>query len=168
MSLPEIEVLIEELLPKILRRLGKENPSKNDAKLHLYSASALWRRQFRYDFYTLRTTSPAKISVCMQGSCECCPYVYAFWNYLPEFLRHGPVHHHVLLDVTGHFNWPFGNLPGFEPRRVIHKKLFGSSSIILATLILWWEFPLNFKENLPHMCQVVHIGPAVRVACSSL
>ena len=37
------------------------------------STSTLWRRQFRYDFYTLRTTSKAKISVCMQGSNECSP-----------------------------------------------------------------------------------------------
>ena len=28
MNLPGIEVLIEKLLPKILERLGKENPSK--------------------------------------------------------------------------------------------------------------------------------------------
>ena len=65
-------MFIEKLLPKILGRLGKENRSKGDAKLPLYSASVL-RRQFRYDFYTLRTTSPAKISVCVQGSRECCP-----------------------------------------------------------------------------------------------
>ena len=42
MSLPGVEVLIEKLLPKILGRLGKENPSKkNDAKWLLYSARAL-------------------------------------------------------------------------------------------------------------------------------
>ena len=41
MSLPRIEVLIEKLSPKILGILGKENPSKDGAKLSLYSASAL-------------------------------------------------------------------------------------------------------------------------------
>ena len=41
MSLPGVEVLVEKWLPKILGRLGKENPSKDDAKLPLYSASAL-------------------------------------------------------------------------------------------------------------------------------
>ena len=33
MSLPGIEVLIEKLLPKILGRLGKENPSKRRCKV---------------------------------------------------------------------------------------------------------------------------------------
>ena len=33
MSLPGIEVLIEKLLPKILGRLGKENPSKRLCKV---------------------------------------------------------------------------------------------------------------------------------------
>ena len=36
MSLPGIEVRIEEVLPKILGTLGKENPLKDDAKLPLY------------------------------------------------------------------------------------------------------------------------------------
>ena len=33
MSLPGVEVLIEKLLPKILGRLGKENPSKQQCKV---------------------------------------------------------------------------------------------------------------------------------------
>ena len=33
MSLPRVEVLIEKLLPKILGRLGKENPSKRQCKV---------------------------------------------------------------------------------------------------------------------------------------
>ena len=33
MSLPRVEVLIEKLLPKILGRLGKENPSKRRCKV---------------------------------------------------------------------------------------------------------------------------------------
>ena len=33
MSLPGIEVLIEKLLPKIIWRLGKENPSKRRCKV---------------------------------------------------------------------------------------------------------------------------------------
>ena len=54
-----------------------------------------------------------------------------------------PVRYQVLRDVTRHFNRPFGNLPGFKHRRVIHQKNFRSSSIILATLNFWWEFPFN-------------------------
>ena len=34
------------------------------------------------------------------------------------------VRHQVVRDVTRHFNPPFGNLPGFEHRRVIHQKTF--------------------------------------------
>ena len=45
-----------------------------------------------------------------------------------------PVRYQVLCDVTRHFNQPFGNLPGFEHRRVIHQKLFRSTSIIVGTL----------------------------------
>ena len=48
MSLPEIEVLIEKLLPKTLGRLGKENSLKDYAKTPLYSASALGYRQFQF------------------------------------------------------------------------------------------------------------------------
>ena len=33
MSLPRVEVLIEKLLPKVLGRLGKENPSKRQCKV---------------------------------------------------------------------------------------------------------------------------------------
>ena len=41
MSLPGDEVPSEKLLPKILVRLGKQNPSRDDGKLPLYSANAL-------------------------------------------------------------------------------------------------------------------------------
>ena len=39
MSLPGSEVLIEKLLPKILGRLGRRIPLKDDEKLPLYNAS---------------------------------------------------------------------------------------------------------------------------------
>ena len=67
-SLPGIEVLIEKLLSKILGGWGRRTPLKDYAKFHC----AHVRRQFQYDFHTLRT-SLAKTSVCMQGSQECCP-----------------------------------------------------------------------------------------------
>ena len=87
MSLPGVEVLIEKLLPKILGRLGKEDPSEDDAKLPLYSVSALWRRQFRYDFCTLRTTNQAKIVYACRAAVSVVRYVYPFRNHLSEFLR---------------------------------------------------------------------------------
>ena len=84
-SLPGAEALIEKFLPKI-GDWGRRTPLNGDAsalrrrqfhaKLPLYGASALRRRQFQYDFCTLCTTSQAQISVCMQGSCECCPSFY--------------------------------------------------------------------------------------------
>ena len=39
--LPGIEVSAENLLHKILGKLGKENPSKDDVKLPLYSAQSV-------------------------------------------------------------------------------------------------------------------------------
>ena len=71
MSLPEVEVLIEKLLPKILGRLGKENPTKRLCKVAFVQrkcdvmSSVLV--QFLYAMYNLSR----KKSVCMQGSCEC-------------------------------------------------------------------------------------------------
>ena len=70
---PGIEVLIEKLLPKILGGLGKQNPFIRLCKV------AFVQRKFsvtssvlvRYLYTTHK--SQAKISVCMQGSNECCP-----------------------------------------------------------------------------------------------
>ena len=91
MSLPGVEVVIEKLRTKILGRLGKENPSiQDEAKMALYSASVLWHRQFRNDFCTLHTTSQVKISACAyacRAAVNTVRYVYAFRNYLSEFLR---------------------------------------------------------------------------------
>ena len=71
MSLPGIVALIEKLLPKILGRLGKENPSKRRCKvafvLHKCAVTSSVSVRFLI-LYTLHTTSQAKISVCMQGS----------------------------------------------------------------------------------------------------
>ena len=53
MSLAGVEVLIEKLLPKILGRLGKENPSKSRCKVALCTA------QVRCDVVSFGT-----ISVC--------------------------------------------------------------------------------------------------------
>ena len=39
-----------------------------------------------------------------------------------------PVRRQVLRDVTQHFNWPLGNLTGFEHRRVIYQKHWVSQS----------------------------------------
>ena len=120
-----VEVPIEKLLPKILGRLGKENPSKRRCKVvfvqRKLSALCMWRRQFRYDFCTLRTTSHERFSACIMHmawqpwvrvlSSMCthsgtiCPISYG-----------SPVRQQVLRDVTRHFNQPFGNLPGFEHR----------------------------------------------------
>ena len=137
--LPGIEVFIEKSLPKILGR----SLLKDYAKLPVYSASALWCRQFRYDFYTLCTTSQANISVCMQGSRECCPVrvrIPELFQYLSECL----VRHQVWGDVTRHCNLPFGNLPGFKYTGVLHQKHF--SGVALS----YWPH-LFFAKSFPLM-----------------
>ena len=73
MSLPGVEVLIEKLLPKILGRLGKENPSKRRCKVcfvrHKCAVTSSVSVRFLYATYNLSS----KIRLCMQGSHECCP-----------------------------------------------------------------------------------------------
>ena len=65
MSLPGVEVLNEKLLPKLLGRLGKENPSKRRCKVAFVQCKCAVMSSVSVHFCTLRTTSPAKISVCM-------------------------------------------------------------------------------------------------------
>ena len=95
----------------------------------------------------LRTTSQAKISVCMQASREMSGTCTHYGTICPSVYG-SLVRHQVLRDVTQHFNRPFGNRPGFEHRRVTHKKLFRRSSIIIATLIFGESSPLNELNNL--------------------
>ena len=71
MSLPEAEVLIEKLLPEILGRLG--TPSKRRFKVAFVQRKCAVTSSVSVQFLYLRTTSQAEISVCMQGSRECCP-----------------------------------------------------------------------------------------------
>ena len=65
-----------------------------------------------------------------------CPSVYG-----------SSVCHQVLRDVTRHFNRPFGNLPGFEHRRVMHQKTFQEYLYHKATLIFGESSPLNAFQN---------------------
>ena len=127
MSLSGIEVLIEKLSPKILVRLAKENPLKDDTKMLLYSANALWHRQLRYVFCVLCTISQGNVSVCMQVSRECC----LVRSYLAKFLRQ---------SGTLHFSRPFRNLPGSEHRRKWYTKEKNFSGVTLSSLIFWWEY----------------------------
>ena len=80
MSLPGIEVLIEKLLPQILGRLGMENTSKGQCEGPFVQRKWAVTCQLRYDICTLRTAGQVKISVCTQGSCECC----SAWARSPE------------------------------------------------------------------------------------
>ena len=72
MSLPEIEIRIEKLLPTILGRWEKENPSKRQCKVafvqHKFGVTSPDFVRFLYATHKLQ----AKISICMQGSRECC------------------------------------------------------------------------------------------------
>ena len=94
MSLPGIEVLIEKLLPKILGRLGKENFSKRHCKVAFVRRKCAVTLSVSVQFYMLRTctTSQAKISVCMQGSRECCTHNMCTHSrpICPSFYRRPP------------------------------------------------------------------------------
>ena len=48
------------------------------------------------------------------------------------------VRHQVLRDVTQHVNRPFGNLSGFEHRRVIHQKTQFSGEALS-----YWPYVMN-------------------------
>ena len=57
MNLPGINVL-QKFVTNNIREIGEgEPPQKDNAKLPLFGASALWHRKFQYDFCTLGTTS---------------------------------------------------------------------------------------------------------------
>ena len=124
MSLPGIEVLIEKSLPTILGRLGKENPLKDTAKLPLYSTSGLWRRQFWYNFYTLRKTSQVKMCVSMQGSHECCPVCVCILEKFCSSFYGSLVRHQVQCGVAQHVNRSFEYLQVFEYSRIMRRPTF--------------------------------------------
>ena len=87
MSLPGIEVLVEKLLPKILGRSGKENPSKRRCKVAFCTA------QVRCDVVSFGTISVRYVQLVKQKLVYACRAavsvvrcVYAFRNYLSKFL----------------------------------------------------------------------------------
>ena len=73
MSLPGVEVLIKKLLPKILGRLGKENLSKSQCKVAFVQRKCAGASSVSVRFLYASYNQSSKNSVCMQGSCECCP-----------------------------------------------------------------------------------------------
>ena len=60
MSLPGLEVLIEKLLPKILGRLGKENPSKKQCKVAFVQRKIAVTSTVSVRFLYARATNQAK------------------------------------------------------------------------------------------------------------
>ena len=79
----------------------------------------------------------------MQGSRECCPVCVR----IPELFVWFPtaVRYANKCCVTSH-DTSTGLLGTFQASNIgewYTKKLFRSSSIILATLNFWWEFPFN-------------------------
>ena len=156
MSLPGVEVPIEKCLPKILLRLGKENPSKRQCKV-----ARLFTAQVRCDVVSFGTISVRYVHLVMTNlvhacSCSsagragrkgmaavsvvhvlCIYYVYPFRNRFVRFLTAGRYANECCVTSHDTSATVFGNLPGFEHRRVIHQKNFRSSSIIFATLNFW-------------------------------
>ena len=124
MCLPGIEVLLEKLLPKILRRFGKENPSKRRCKVAFVQRKCTVTSSLlvRFSYATYNYSSKNQ---CMHaGSHECCPVYVRIPETICPSVYGSPVRHQVLRDVTRHFNRPFGNLLVFELRRVIHQQTF--------------------------------------------
>ena len=112
----------------------------------MYSASALWRRQFWYDFCTLRTTNHETFSACMQGSRGCCPVCVR----IPELFVWFPtaVRYANKCCVTSH-NTSTGLLGTFQASNIgeWYTKNFSwvALSYLIATLNFWWEFPFNCR-----------------------
>ena len=129
MSLPGVEELIEKLLPKILGRLGKENPSRRQCKVAFVQRKCAVMSSVSVRFLYAPYNQSSKISVCMQGSRECCPEWCTHSGTIYPSSYGSPVRYQVLRDVTRHFNRPFRNLPGFEHRRVIHQKSFSGVAL---------------------------------------
>ena len=75
MSLPGVEILIEKLLPKILGRLGKENPYERRYKV------AFVKRKCTVTSLVFATISVRFVQQIKQVT------VYAFREYFTEFLR---------------------------------------------------------------------------------
>ena len=103
---------------------------------------------FYYDSCTLHTTSQVKISVCMQGSREYCPVCAR----APElFVRVATAVQYSTKCCVMSRGTSTGLLGTFQASNIgewYTKRLFRSISIILATLIIWWEFPLNYTSIL--------------------
>ena len=139
MSLPGIVILTEKLSPKILGRLGKENPSKRRCKVAFvrrkFGVTSSVSVRFLYAAYK----SKAKISVCMLGSGVCCPICVLIPELFVWIFK--VVLYVAKCGVTSH-DTATGLLVTFQASNIgkrYTKKLFRStcSSIILATLILW-------------------------------
>ena len=73
MSLPGVEVLIEKLLPKILGRLGKENPSKRRCEVAFVQRKCAVMSSVSERFLYASYNKSSNNSACMHGSRQCCP-----------------------------------------------------------------------------------------------
>ena len=113
------EVLTEKLFPIILARLGVENPSKRRCRCIA---------QVRCDIVSFGTISICYVQLVKKKKCIHAGQPWVLSSMCTHSgticlnLYGSLVRRQVLRDVTRHFNRPFGNLPGFEYRRVIHRK----------------------------------------------
>ena len=86
MSLPGFEVPIEKLLPKILGRLGKENPSERRCKVAFVQCKCAVSVRFLYATYNYNVVMKNLVHAC-RAAVSVVRYVYTFRNYLSDFLR---------------------------------------------------------------------------------
>ena len=80
----------------------------------------------------------------MQIGRECCPICVRIPELSYPSFYGSLERHQVRRDVPQRFNRPFGNLPGFENRRVTHQKTFS------GVPLLYW--PHLFSVRVPPSC----------------
>ena len=101
----------------------------------------------------LHTTSHEKLVYACRAAVSVVRYVYAFRNY---FCRVSTAVQYTAKCFVTSCNTSTGLLGTFQASNIGEwhtKKLFRSSSIILATLIFWWEFPFKILCT-QHMVEV--------------
>ena len=119
--------------------------------------SCLCTAQVRCDVVSFDTISirheqvvKQNINACMQGMSAMCTHSGTICRSLYD----GFVRRKVLRDVTRNFNRPFGNLPRFEYRRVIHGIIVifninvACSHIMFLVRVPFLIFSQNYDESV--------------------
>ena len=82
-----LKYLLKSCYPKLLGRLGKENPSKKRCKVAFVQRKCAVMSSVSVRFLYASYNFQAKIVYACRAAGSTVRYVYAFWNYLSDFLR---------------------------------------------------------------------------------